>query len=106
MLNKNVLSYAIRDAEKIVWEKTVSESGLNTTYVSNAPVCIPYGKNKNVIIGDSIITLSIIKSAANNKIINQLISNSSGPFQNLAAKATLSQNSNGYQLNATFNSID
>lgn len=76
MSNKNVLTYAMRNAEKIVWDKTVSGDGLTTVYVSKAPVYVPFGKYSNEIIGDANTTLTIVKSSVSDKIISQQISNS------------------------------
>jgi hypothetical protein len=67
MTEKNTLTYAMRDVDKIVWTKTVD--GLNTTYVSKAPVYVPYGKYSREIIGDINIVLIVVKSAFSDEIL-------------------------------------
>lgn len=73
---ENILTYALRNVEKTVWDLAVSSDGLTTTYIAKAPVYVPYGKFKNVIIGDDIITLVIVKSAFSEKILTRQISHS------------------------------
>jgi len=72
----NVLTYAIRDVDKIVWTSTVSSDGLSTVYTCNSYVYVPYGEFSNVIIGDSNIALTITKSAFKDTVLSQQIVNS------------------------------
>lgn len=77
MAKENLLTYAIRNVEKIVWDLNVSSNGLTSTYsCSNVPVYVPYGEYKNVIIGDCNIVLVVVKSAFSDKILTRQISNS------------------------------
>ena len=76
MSNKNVLTYAIRNADTIVWTKSQSSDGLTSVYTSNAAVYVPYGKYSNVIIGDANITLTIIQSAFSEDILTRQIEDS------------------------------
>jgi len=71
MSRKNVLTYAIRNADKIVWSRTVSSDGLTTVYTCNTPAYVPFGEFSNVIIGDSNIALTVVKSAFSDTILTQ-----------------------------------
>lgn len=73
---ENLLTYALRNVEKTVWNLSVSSDGLTSTYTSTAPVYVPYGKFQNVIIGDDISNLVIVKSAFSDKILTRQISHS------------------------------
>lgn len=68
---KHVLTYAIRDADKIVWEKYISNNGLTSTYISKAPVRVPYGKYDKEIIGHAHISFTVVKSAFSDDILTR-----------------------------------
>jgi hypothetical protein len=69
--DKHVLTYAIRDVDKIVWKKHVSTDGLTSTYVSKAPVCVPHGKYDKEVIGEANISFTVVKSAFSDEILTR-----------------------------------
>ena len=64
----------MRDIDEIVWTKKVD--GINTIYVSKAPVYVPYGKYRREIIGDINIVMTVVKSAFNDEILTVQLVNS------------------------------
>lgn len=86
MSGKNVLTYAIRQVDTIVWTLTKGSDGFLDVYTSNAPVYVPYGEYSNQIIGDSNITLSIVKSAFSKEILSRQIQDSVSFYDNTPIK--------------------